>query len=358
MSYVHAAVALNPPAGVSRQMACEAEAAAALGLDWSVWLYQGTDLSPALRRWPVFVRATILRLSFYARLARLARRGRRIVLRHSPGDPFQFAASFFLGAYYTVHHTFEEDELAASSHRLARMQLLLERVLGRRAVACARGLVCVTPEIARHELRRLPARADRLVFVYPNGVLYTGEGNAESDTRGERPEVVFLASNFFGWHGLDALLDSLSKSRSDAVLHLAGDVPETLLGRATTDPRVRIHGTLAPADVDRLIDRGWVGLSSFGLANKGMTEACTLKTREYLRAGLPVYAGHRDSALPADFPYFRTGPADWDAIVEFARSMRSVCRTAIAAAARPWIDKKVLLERLYRSLEDQAGVQQ
>jgi hypothetical protein len=88
MSYVHAAVSMNPSTGVIRQMAEEAWAAAALGLNWTTWLCQASDLSPAWARWPAWLRYTMLRVRFYFGLARLARRGIRIVLRHSPGDPF------------------------------------------------------------------------------------------------------------------------------------------------------------------------------------------------------------------------------------------------------------------------------
>lgn len=351
MSYVHAAVALNPPTGVVRQMAYEAEAAAALGLHWRVWLCNGAELDPRLRTWPAFIRASLLRLRFYTRLVHISRRGHSIVLRHSPGDPFQFLASFLIKSYFTVHHTFEEDEIAASPHRSARLQLALERRLGRRVVARARGIVCVTPEIARYELDRLPDSADRAVLIYPNGIPYQDTLSAAADLRSDRPEVVFLASHFVAWHGLEALLSSLAASRTDGVLHLAGELPERLLQQAKRDSRVRLHGTLDALAVDGLIARGWVGLSSFGLAHKGMTEACTLKVREYLRAGLPAYAGHRDSALPADFAYFRTGPADWDAIVAYARATRSVPRNAVSTAARPFIDKELLLQRLHHSLE-------
>jgi hypothetical protein len=94
-----------------------------------------------------------------------------------------------------------------------------------------------------------------------------------------------------------------------------------------------------------------VGLSSFDLASKGMTEACTLKVRDFLRLGLPVYAGHRDSALPNHFNYFVQGMPNWPDILSFARSMRAARRAEVVAAARPWIDKTILLERLFRSLE-------
>ena len=39
-----------------------------------------------------------------------------------------------------------------------------------------------------------------------------------------------------------------------------------------------IHDQLAPSQLDPLIAQCWLGLSSFGLSRKGMTEACTLKS--------------------------------------------------------------------------------
>ena len=350
MSYVHAAVSMNPSAGVVRQMADEAQAAAALGLDWKVELSQASDLSRAAARWPAPLRYAFLRVRFYLGLVRLSRQGHVILLRHSPGDPFLFLASFFLGIYFTVHHTLEERELAASGFPFARVQLIIERVLGRNVVARARGIVCVTQEIARHQLRRLPPRPARPVFIYPNGTLYPDAPLAPADRREDRPEVLFVASYFYAWHGLDALLDSMIESSEDGLLHLVGTLPAAARRKAEGDSRVRIHGQFDPSRLDPLVARCWLGLSSFSLSSKGMTEACTLKVRDYLRAGLPVYAGHRDSALPEDFEYFRQGPAQWPVILVYARSMRAAPRGTIALAAQPLIDKKVLLERLHRSL--------
>ncbi len=350
MSYVHAAVSMNPSAGVVRQMADEAQAAAELGLDWIVWLCQASDLSPGVKRWPAPLRYALLRVRFYLRLARLARKGYRIVLRHSPGDPFLYVASFFLGTYFTVHHTVEEIELATLGFPFARLQLMLERLLGRRVVARAFGIVCVTPEIARHELDRLPVRPGRPTLIYPNGILYPDDPDAPADRRGDRPEIIFVASYFFDWHGLGALLDSMVSSVEDGLLHLVGTVPEALRRKAQSDPRVRIHGKLVQSRLDPLTSQSWVGLSSFNLCSKRMTEACTLKVREYLRAGVPVYAGHRDSALPVNFEYFRQGPPQWPAMLAYARSMRAVSRATIALAAQPMIDKKLLLKQLHHSL--------
>lgn len=350
MSYVHAAVSMNPAEGVIRQMGDEARAAAALGLDWTVWLCRASDLGPRVARWPTLLRYVLLRARFYLEVRRLSQQGHWIVLRYSPGDPFLFLASFFIGNYFTVHHTLEEGELAASSFPFARLQLMLERLLGRHVVARARGIVCVTSEIAQHQLGRVPARTDRPVLNYPNGILYSDCPIAPADWREDRPELVFVASSFFYWHGLDALLDSLVSSGEDGLLHLVGCLPESTRRKAEADPRVRLHGRLDALRLEPLVAQCWLGLSSFSLFSIGMTEACTLKVREYLRAGVPVYAGHRDSALPVDFEYFRQGPPHWPAMLAYARSMRAVPRATIALAAQPFIDKKLLLKQLHRSL--------
>jgi hypothetical protein len=352
MRFIHAAVSLDPPIGIVQQMAQEAQAAAALGLDWTVWLCRATDLPPAVRRLPHVLRGSLLRILFFARLMRLRLGGSRIVLRHSHGDPFEFFASFLLGDYWTVHHTLEEAELAVSDHRLAPLLLRLERTLGRRTVTRARGIICVTGQIASYELGRLPSRSSRQALIYPNGILYEDTAGSPEDRRGEEVEIVFVASQFFAWHGLDRLLASMRTSRAGIRLHLVGAVSATLLNDVGRDPRIHVHGLLDPPRLTAVIGRSWVGLSSFGLDRKGMTEACTLKVREYLQAGLPVYAGHRDAALPEDFAYFRVGAADIDAITAFARSTRAVARRTVAEAARPFIDKRMLLQRLHAALSN------
>jgi hypothetical protein len=350
LKVVHAAVALHPPVGVVEQMRQEALAAADLRLDWTVWLCDEGELPLAARRLPHAIRGTLLRLLFFSRLVRLRQSGAQILLRHSHGDPFEYIASFLLGAYWTVHHTLEEPELEASDHRLAPLLLHLERLLGRRSVSRARGILCVTSEIARHQQDRMLEQRARSTLLYPNGVLYGDGDPALADSRGSSIDVVFVASEFFAWHGLDRLLESLKASAADVTLHLVGAVPESLRPAIGQDRRIIAHGVLSAEAIAVLASRCWIGLSSFALDRKGMIEACTLKVREYLRAGLPVYAGHHDAALPPAFPFFRHGPADIAEIVEFARQNRGTTRSAVSAEARPYIDKKLLLARLHEAL--------
>jgi len=85
-----------------------------------------------------------------------------------------------------------------------------------------------------------------------------------------------------------------------------------------------------------------------------MFEACPLKVRAYLAAGLPVYAGHPD-IFPIAFPYYRQGKCDFKAITDFALENRAVEKADIALASKPYIDKKALVGSLYSFVENHAG---
>ena len=347
--FVHAAVSLTPSAGVVQQMRDEALAASELGISWTVLLVRGESARRQAGRWANAARYLLLRARFYFQVVRLSRAGDVVVLRHSVGDPLQYVATLFMRPYYTVHHTMEEDELAALGLPWSRLQLALERTLGRRTVARARGLVCVTGEIGQHQKERCDIGNDTPVFVYPNGIRLDFDLKPV-DERGSRPEVVFVASSFFPWHGLEPLIDSLIASKDDGILHLVGQVPTDIEEKVKYVSRIRLHGKLEPHQLQPLYRRAWLGLSSFSLANTRMREACTLKVREYLSWGLPAYAGHRDAGLPDQFAYFRQGPADWSRILATAHEFRSASREAVVEQARPYIDKSALLARLHASL--------
>src|SRR5690606_39054416 len=98
-----------------------------------------------------------------------------------------------------------------------------------------------------------------------------------------------------------------------------------------------------------------LGLSSFALDRKGMHEACTLKVREYLMMGLPVGAGHKE-VFPEGFPYFFDAGVDVNALFSFAGRVGKVSRSLVSEAARPYIDKTVLLTGLVRAISKDCGM--
>ena len=86
-----------------------------------------------------------------------------------------------------------------------------------------------------------------------------------------------------------------------------------------------------------------------------MTEACTLKVREYLAFGLPVFSGHKD-VFPASFSYYQHSEEKitMSAIIKFARSHRDINRRETSEAARPYIEKSIILKNTYNAIKTQS----
>lgn len=367
MKVLHSLATRTPSSGIVNQMAWEQESADRLSLDWDTRIFlpgRGAVDPRSLQQsgWRAsegnraFGRKLIdwkkLRDDYYGSLLRLQDEYDVFLLRYSLHDPFQRA--FVRAAripVFTVHHTLELPELVSYGTPVYRVRAVAERLIGNATLPHVSGIIGVTREIVDYELSR-SAYADLSSAVYPNGILYS-DGTV-ADKRGEVPELLFLASNFRPWQGLDVLLSELEKSPEKLVLNLVGNLRQEVRLRASRDSRIKFHGHLSAEQVRQLAAGCSLALAPLALHRKHMREACTLKVREYLMMGLPVYSGHAD-VFPAEFPYYRQGPVDIGAMLEFSRAHAPVGRETISTAARPHIEKERLLGELARFLGDQLG---
>lgn len=345
-------------------MQWEARSVGDIGLDWQVFLFCATveNLPEAYGFIKLYEHGNSLekrlkpafwlhfRWSYYRELAETARDFDVVLLRYSP---YNFLQALYIWRskkpVYLVHHTFEVNELEDGRGLRGWILARLEEVFGRLSLTRASGLVGVTKEIADYENRR--AGGGKKTFVYPNGVLLAD--GALEDQRGDVPELLFVASSFVPWHGLDLIIDEFLQLKEDFRLHLVGYIPNELYQRFGSDPRFVCHGVIDADGIKRLANTSWIGLSSFALFRKGMKDACTLKVREYLASGLPVYSGHND-VFPTDFAFYRHGAPSATAILQYARECRNVRKEDVLAAALPYIDKRRLMARLYGEIKKDA----
>lgn len=362
MKVLHAAALLSPPSGIVSQMEWEQLAASKLGIEWRARMFcpKGSCVQSAIAhysRWlgekknSAFWRGyawLFLRIEYHRWLYSLGGEYDAFVLRYYVHDPFQLLFILLCKRpVYLVHHTLEVPELAMGGGYLGRLRSVLDSLIGKYAIKKSAGTIAVTQEILDYERKR--AQVGSKEFLYPNGVFF--DQGPVPDSRTEVPELLFVAGHFASWHGLDLLLDEISSSRDQFVLHLVGDLSEDDHVRASMDKRIVLHGRLAANTIRNIAESCSLGLSSFALNRKGMTEACTLKVREYLLMGLPVYAGHKE-VFPASFDFYRNGAISLPDILSFARSVSSVSREHVAASAKPYIDKAAILDTLYRALID------
>lgn len=231
----------------------------------------------------------------------------------------------------TEHHTKELAQIYLYRGGLARHAFaLVERLSAARFLRRVRGIIGVTDEIRRHELQ--------LAGPKPSTVIGNGILVAETPFTGFRPfdgrelHLVFVANDFPPWQGLDRLVDGLAAfgGPERLVLHLVGRVyPEVearIVQTRLPHAEVQIHGRLHGGELDRVMGQATLGVSSLGLYTNQMTEACTLKSREYAARGLPFVMGYTDPDMPVGTPFVCVvpndpSPVDMSAVVAFARRM-------------------------------------
>jgi glycosyltransferase involved in cell wall biosynthesis len=269
------------------------------------------------------------------------------ILRYISYDPFQleFAKKCSRKVCF-VHHTLEVEELKTTQNIKNIFLPHAENFIGKRTLSAADALIGVTPEIAKYELHR-SGKPNQKIFIYPNGVKY--KHHKVPDNRTETIQLLFVASFFSSWHGLDILLDNFKNSQENFVFHLVGELSEKDQHVAQQDNRIVLHGNLSQDELHKISSYCHIGLSSFSLARKKMREACTLKTREYLMLGLPVYSGH-DDIFPDDFKFYHKGPPIINRILEFAIKFKNVDKKDVSMQSKQYLDKTILLEKLYTEI--------
>jgi glycosyltransferase involved in cell wall biosynthesis len=363
MRVLHSAALLSPSSGMLNQMKWEQEAAHQLSLDWQVrmfcpigWLEpseiiqfskdittkKNENIVEKTSKWLRF------RREYYQWLISQENSVDIFLLRYSVHDPFQLR---FIAdckkPVCLVHHTLELPELASANGFVAKTRVFLENIMGRHAIQQCYATIGVTQEIVDYEKKR-GNQPDKLSIVYPNGIMFHYE--TLNDRRGDIPELLFVASHFVEWHGLDLLLKAMQSNSGQFTLHLVGNLSADDLAMAQLDPRIVLHGSKSHQEINIISESCWLGLSSFALYRKGMKEACTLKVREYLMMGLPVYAGYKES-FPETFEYYRNDILNVDSLLDFSRKNRHIQRLDISLSSKKYIDKLEILSSLSSFLE-------
>ena len=352
--------------GILHQLRLEREAALSLNLSWDTVLFapqwsivDSPDVPNAAPRdltaadetsLTSRVRTNLLvKRSFYSWLKAVEAKYDILLLRYSVHDRrlarFMSSRQNMVGL---VHHSCEVPELLGLDGLVGKARGAAEAVVGRLTLRGADVLLAVTSEIAEYELARVsPLPIPTL--IYPNGGSDTP--NPVIDRRGEVPELLFVASHFSHWQGLDLLLESLDKYDQNVVLHLVGTISESDARRAKSDSRIVVHGVADQEAIRRFAEPCWAGISSLATERQGLRVACPLKVREYFSMGLPSVGSHLEE-LPPDFPFYARTTPDIESIVEKAREWRSISRSDIASYATTVVSKKRILQETYNELTD------
>ncbi|PJJ76368.1 glycosyltransferase involved in cell wall biosynthesis [Thermoflavifilum aggregans] len=150
------------------------------------------------------------------------------------------------------------------------------------------GLVCVTPEIeARFKRYGKPS------CVISNGIDLNRIPLKRPDPSG-RAHLIFVGSSDIPSQGIDLVI-RLARRLPQYVFHIV--CPDLPVGK---QQNIISHGALCDTQLKSLYMRMDIGIGTLALHRKHMQQACPLKVREYIAAGLPLILAYEDCDLPDD----------------------------------------------------------
>lgn len=365
MKIIHSACFLSKPSsGIIQQMNMEYESAKNLDINWEVVLFlpQDCGINSTIVVESRYINSAKLNNVLYKIYAWFALKVEYylylskkdcdfILTRYSVHDVAQLIFLILSkNKVFLVHHTKEEDELKMDTSFLGKLRYYAEKVIGKWCIGASDGIVAVTNEIRKYELNRSKKQKS---FVFPNGI-FVREQKIEHEFKhsDDKYKVLFISSYFQKWHGLDLLLENLQQNnRNDFELHLIGNVTNEDMEVISKDNRIVFHGVQNLDYINAVSKEMHVALSSFALFRQNMEEACTLKVREYLSFGIPVYAGYKD-IFPDNFKYYQIGEPDIDNIVSYAKKMKGIDKGVVIEQSKQYIDKQHLLAKLHKELTE------
>ena len=360
---LHLTVVNQLTAGQLKQLCFEAQGAQHLAdASWttSCW-HCGPLQAPFVRQIPAPFRGLWGRKLFAWLLCLSAsRRFDIVLLRHTTFDPFAFLFAPWVGCRVSVHHAMEIEELRLVRPGLSgRLASWLERFSGRFSLRFAKAVLGVTQEIADYECR--VHRVRKPASVYPNGIDPKAFLVLSDRRDAETVDAAFICGEFSPWHGLDKLLDAAAQCAGSCLdgyltIHLIGNLhnDQQKAIAACLHPEIRFisHGHLPDAKYRTILEACDFGIASLAMERQGLTQGSTLKVRELLALGLPVYSGHHDLALPSDQPFVLVAEAvDLPTMMAFGRRTKVISRKTVRAQSLPLIDKKVAMTKVVRFLE-------
>lgn len=363
MKILHSACLLRPSMGILKQMEEEAFAVKKMDINWTVNFFvpKGQEIQSNVileAKWTnskylnnivyKFFSWFMIRIEYYLWLLK-QKDVDVILIRYSVHDIFQLI--FLLVSnkpIFLVHHTLEEPELYMNKNVIGRIRYFAEKIIGKFCIKYCYGIIGVTNEIIRYEIDRggIP---NKLAYIFPNGVNVNNSlKNIEEPSSGIK-KILFVASEFSEWHGLDLIFLDMKDNEDNFELHLVGKLLPVDYDYAVQDSRVILHGVKNREFIEKLSNECHIALGSFALERKNMNEACTLKVREYLSLGLPVYSGHKD-VFPVDFKFYVMGNPSIKDIINFSNQCSIYTRNDIINDSKNYIDKACIVKKLFNQM--------
>lgn len=338
--------------GQRNQLIYESNAAKKIkDVDWDTLAYHsGESIEKFERKIPwIFDFLIIRNLYFWLIVLKYSRKYDLVLLRHLSFDPFAYIFAPLVKNRVSVHHAKEMDELKlVRKGWKGKLASFMERYAGKFSVKNSLWVVGVTREIALYENQKRDL--NKPFIIYPNGIDVHQIKISEDYRVNNEYNILFMCSYFTDWHGLDILLKSLNRLdiEENFYIHLIGNLSRQQI-QDINNHRYKcnfiIHGVMNQQQYRDVISKCDVGLGSLAMFRQGLAEGSTLKVREMLAMGLPVFSGHKDVAFNEDFIFYQySQDFNFYCLLDFCKKSKDFKRLEVRMAAQNMIEKIKIME--------------
>lgn len=261
------------------------------------------------------------------------------------------------------HQSIEPKENALKGNYL---YILFDYIFGSSIRSYCNGIVGVTDEITRYEVRRSGDPRKPQVTI-GNGIIVAEFPIKNSFSFNDYQLNLLCVANVSRFHGLDRLIQGMSEYKGDLKIyfHIVGTGSEirsleNLISNLKITNQIIFHGFKTGKDIDILFNQCQIAVGSLGIHRKGLTMTSELKSREYCARGIPFIIACGDTDFPDDFPYILRLPADEspvdiDDVIRFAKTVYSDLSFSIkmreyAKKSLGWSFKMMKLKQFLESL--------
>jgi len=331
---------------IQAQLEQEARVAKISGLSWDTFIW----IAPKIKKDKSFIVrwiSYINRIKYYLHIISISKSYDILLLRYIPADPmFSLITIILSNRIITVHHTKELEEIKTIISTESRIKYFIDYLSGIATLYFVKAIIAVTPEIAEYELLRVSSRKKNY-FIFPNAAVDIGIAD---DKRSSTPTFLFAATYLDSpWHGLDILIEMLQTTDKDLKVHIISSCSISTQEKMYGIKSIIYHGIKTQEEIKSIAAECHVGLGSLMQHRRNLKQACTLKVREYLSLGLPVYVTYEEVLLH-DFMFCRRGQIQLEAFLQFAEDTKTISRDTIREMALKLISKEVILQKLYSEL--------
>ena len=339
-------------AGQRQQLISEYKASLKIdSVEWNTLVFHTGESKESFERCiPVFFRPIFLR-NLYIWLKILSYRNQYdlILLRHMTFDPFALIFSYFFKNRISVHHAKEIDELKLIRKGWkGKLASLVETVTGKVAISNSKAIVGVTDEIANYE--NSARHLNKKTFSYPNGIDIASVSLAVDKREKDVVNIAFICGTFSEWHGLDLLIDAVNNKNDQIpsiIIHLIGRLNEQYIESIEGNSCFVVHGVMNKDGYLKVIEKCDAALGSLAMFRQNLNEGATLKVREMLALGIPVYSTHIDTSLQNNSIFYLNDKSlNVNNLYNFSLHMKNYTRSEVREDTAKYIDKIKILENL------------